>query len=97
MDFLGDLVSAPFICIGWIIIGALAGSLARSLMKADDQPFLSDLILGIAGALIGGLIGGILGLGPTEDSGGLGLVLINLIIATAGAALLIGVRRSITT
>lgn len=97
MDFLNDLVSAPFICIGWIIVGAIAGSLARSLMRAADQPFVADLILGIAGALVGGLIAGIVGLGPDDDSGGLGLVLINLVIATLGAALLIGARRAVTT
>lgn len=97
MDFIGDLVASPFICIGWIIVGAIAGSLARSLMKADDQPFIADLFLGILGALVGGLIAGILGLGPSEDSSGLGLVIANLIIATAGAALLIAVRRTVTS
>lgn len=97
MDFLSDLVSAPFICIGWIIVGAIAGSLARRLMHSQDQPFLADLILGIAGALVGGLLAGILGLGPDDDSGGLGLVIINLVLATVGAALLIGARRAVTT
>lgn len=93
MDFIGDLFSAPLICLGWIIVGAIAGSIARSLMKSSDEPFLSDLLLGIAGAFVGGLLAGIVGLGPDEGSGGLGLVLINLIIATVGAALLIGLRR----
>lgn len=95
MDFIGDILSAPFICFGWIIIGAIAGALARSIMKSGNHPFISDLILGIAGAFIGGLLAGILGLGPSEDSGGLGLVIVNLIIATVGAIVLIGARRVI--
>lgn len=95
MDFLNDLISAPFICIGWIIVGIIAGSLARRLMQAKDQPIIVDLILGIAGALVGGLIAGILGLGPDDNSGGLGLVIANLVIATMGAALLIGIRRTV--
>lgn len=97
MDFLSDLISAPFICIGWVIVGAIAGSLARSLMRAQNQPFVADLILGIAGAFVGGLLAGILGLGPDNDSRGLGLVIANLVIATVGAALLIGARRAVTT
>jgi uncharacterized membrane protein YeaQ/YmgE (transglycosylase-associated protein family) len=72
MDFLSDLISAPFICMGWIIVGAIAGSLARSLMRAQDQPFVADLILGIAGAFVGGLMAGILGLGPDGRFGRLG-------------------------
>lgn len=95
MDFIGDILAAPFICIGWIIVGAIAGSLARSIMKSGDQPFLSDLILGIVGAFVGGLIAGILGLGIGENSSGLGLVIVNLGIATAGAIVLITGRRAI--
>lgn len=96
MDFIGDILAAPFICIGWVIVGAIAGSLARTIMKSNDQPFLSDLILGIAGAFVGGLIAGLVGLGPGEDSSGLGLVLVNLVIATVGASILIAGRRALS-
>ena len=96
MDFVGDILSAPFICLGWIIVGAIAGSLARSIMRAGDRPFINDLLLGIAGAFIGGLVAGILGLGPDEESSGIGLVLANLIIATFGAALIIGGWRALS-
>lgn len=91
-----DIVFSPLICLGWIIVGALAGSLARYIMKSEEMPFLSDLVLGIAGALVGGFLAGIVGLGPDEDAGGLGLVLINLVIATIGAMALIWGRRTIT-
>ena len=94
MDFIGDIFSAPFICVGWIIVGAIAGSLARSLMKSDDMPFFADMLLGLAGALFGGLLAGLIGLVPDEGTTGLGLVIANLAIATAGAALLIGIRRT---
>jgi uncharacterized membrane protein YeaQ/YmgE (transglycosylase-associated protein family) len=94
MEFINDLLSAPFICIGWIIVGAIAGALARSLTKSQDAPFFSDLLLGIAGAIVGGIIAGFIGIGPTAADRGLTLVLINLVIATVGAALLIGIRRA---
>lgn len=93
MDFIGDLLASPFICLGWIIVGALAGSLARSLMGSRDASFASDLILGLIGAFIGGIIAGLIGLGPTETDGGLTRVLMNLVIATIGAAILIGIGR----
>lgn len=96
MDFIGDIVSAPFICLGWIIVGAIAGSLARSVMKSSNMPLIADVLLGIAGAFVGGLVAGIVGLGPSEGSGGLGLVLVNLVIATVGAIILIGLRRMVT-
>jgi len=96
MDFIGDILAAPFICLGWVIVGAIAGSLARSVMRSNDASFLSDLILGLAGAFIGGILASILGLGVGDDSSGLGLVIVNLIIATVGAILLIGLRRAVT-
>lgn len=95
MDFINDVFSAPLICLGWIIVGALAGSLARSIMGSSDKSFLADLLLGIAGALIGGLLAGIVGLGPDDDAGGLGLVIVNLVIATVGAMILIGASRTV--
>ncbi len=96
MDFITSLLAAPFICLGWIIVGALAGSLARSLMKSSNKPFISDLILGIVGAFVGGLLAGIVGLGPGEDAGGLQLVLINLALATVGAVVIIALQRAVT-
>lgn len=96
MDFIGDILASPFICLGWIIVGAIAGSIARSVMKAGDRPFIMDVILGIAGAFVGGLIASLLQLGPGPDRGGLELVLINLVIATIGAIVLLFIGRMIS-
>jgi uncharacterized membrane protein YeaQ/YmgE (transglycosylase-associated protein family) len=64
-------------------------------MRTGDEPLISDIILGIAGAFVGGIVAGILGLDPTEDTSGLGEVIINLIVATIGAMILIGIWRAI--
>ncbi len=96
MDFIGSLVASPFICIGWIIVGAIAGSLARSLTGSRDASFVSDLILGLIGAVVGGIVAGFVGLGPSANARGLELIIINLVIATVGAAILIGLRRTFT-
>lgn len=97
MDVVGiiqGLISAPFICIGWIIVGIVAGALARRLMGARDYPFVQDFILGIAGALVGGFLANLFGL--SRPDGGISAFLTSIVIATIGAMVLIGARRVIT-
>ena len=99
MDLIAGLiefvVKFPFIVIGWIIVGAIAGDLARRFTNAPDHNGFSDFVLGISGAIIGGLIAGLLGLnGPM---GGIALVVFNLIIATVGAAVLVLLWRFATS
>jgi uncharacterized membrane protein YeaQ/YmgE (transglycosylase-associated protein family) len=86
-DALGKIISAPFICAGWIIVGAVAGALARRIMGAKDRPLINDLVLGLIGAVVGGIVAGWVGFGSPD--GGLTRVIFSLITATAGAALLI--------
>lgn len=44
--------------IGWLIIGLLAGALARLLVPGDDpMGLLGTLALGLVGSLIGGFLG----------------------------------------
>ncbi len=86
-------VSSPFICVGWILVGAVAGAFARRIMGAQDKPFIQDLILGIAGAGIGGILLGIVNVGT--PGGGIALVLFNLVLATVTAAILIFIGRQI--
>ena len=93
-DVISWIVSAPFILIGWIIVGAVAGELARRFTGSRDESFFSDLVLGIVGAILGGFIAAIVGLGL--PSVGLPLVIANLVIATFTAALLIMIRRAMT-
>ena len=93
-DAISWIVSAPFIILGWIIVGAIAGEFARRMTGSPDESFLSDLGLGIIGAIVGGFIAGILGLGL--PSGGLPLVIANLFVATIGAAILIVIHRAVT-
>jgi uncharacterized membrane protein YeaQ/YmgE (transglycosylase-associated protein family) len=91
MDFIQDVISAPFICIGWIIVGAIAGAVARQVTGARDQPFINDLILGLIGAFIGGIVASILGF--SKPDGGISLVIVNLVIAIVGAVILIALGR----
>lgn len=97
MEFIEFVISAPFICLGWLIIGAIAGAVARQITGAGNRSFINDIILGLIGAFVGGILAGIVGLGPGEDAGGIGLVIANLIIAIIGASVLIVGWRAITS
>lgn len=97
MDAVGDIITglirAPFLCIGWIIIGFVAGALARRIMGSSNQPFWNDIILGLIGSFVGGFIASLLGFWRPEA--GIGAFLVNIVIATLGAAVLIAIGRAI--
>jgi uncharacterized membrane protein YeaQ/YmgE (transglycosylase-associated protein family) len=72
----------------FLLIGLIAGWLAGQFMGAGGAGMLSDLILGVIGAVVGGFLFGLLGL---EAVGLLG----ELITATVGACLFIAAVRKI--
>ncbi|MBE5782227.1 MAG: GlsB/YeaQ/YmgE family stress response membrane protein [Clostridiales bacterium] len=68
----------------WIILGALAGYLA-SLIMGGGRSWLANVIIGVLGAGIGGFVASLLGLGGVT-----GFNLYSLLVAVAGACLLLG-------
>jgi uncharacterized membrane protein YeaQ/YmgE (transglycosylase-associated protein family) len=76
--------------IGAIILGIVAGFVARALMPGrDPMGFFTTILLGLAGALVGWyLFTGLLGIGDTDmfDLGG-------LVGAIIGAMILLGIYR----
>lgn len=69
--------------IGWIVVGIVAGFLAEKIMKRDHG-LLTNLIVGVVGALIGGFIATNF-LGIDAD----GNWIVATIIALGGAILLL--------
>jgi len=56
--------------IGWIVIGLLAGGLAKLLMPGRDPGgCIITILLGIAGALLAGFLGRAIGWYGPEDQG----------------------------
>jgi uncharacterized membrane protein YeaQ/YmgE (transglycosylase-associated protein family) len=54
--------------IGWILLGLLAGIIAKALLPGDDPGgFIVTTIIGIVGALLGGFIARALGIGDPID------------------------------
>ncbi len=78
--------------IGAIILGIVAGFIARAIMPGrDPMGFIATILLGLAGALIGWyLFTGLLGIGDTDmfDLGG-------LVGAVVGAMILLGIYRMV--
>lgn len=77
--------------LSWILLGLLAGALAKFILPGKDPGgFIVTILIGIAGAVIGGFLGGFIGLGKIEsfDLGG-------IFIATVGAILLLIIYRII--
>lgn len=55
--------------IAWLIVGLVAGALARLLVPGrDPMGMLGTLILGLAGSVIGGLVGNLLVEGDQDFS-----------------------------
>jgi uncharacterized membrane protein YeaQ/YmgE (transglycosylase-associated protein family) len=78
--------------IGAIILGLLAGYIAKALMPGDDPGgFFVTILLGLAGSLIGFFVfTELLGIGDTDifDLGG-------LIGAIIGTMILLGIYRAV--
>ena len=72
--------------VAWVVIGIIAGLAARAIVPGEIQGgLLTDLGIGIAGAIIGGWLGGVfLGTRPFP-----GLNLQSIVVATCGAVALL--------
>ena len=54
--------------IGWIVLGLLAGLIAKAIMPGEERGgVILTMLLGIGGALLGGFIAAVLGLGDPID------------------------------
>jgi uncharacterized membrane protein YeaQ/YmgE (transglycosylase-associated protein family) len=73
----------------WLIIGAIAGWLAGTLLRGGGFGLIGDIIVGIIGAVLGGWLAGVLGLHLASG------VVSAIITATVGAIILILVVRVI--
>jgi len=75
--------------LAWIILGLIAGVIAKLLMPGDDPGgFFITILIGIAGALIGGAIASALGWGGVS-----GIDLGSIVVAVLGSILLLFVYR----
>ena len=74
--------------IGWIVIGGIAGAIAKLLMPGKDPGgCIITVLLGIAGALVAGWLCRMIGwYGPNDQGAG-------FVAAIVGAFILLGIYR----
>jgi uncharacterized membrane protein YeaQ/YmgE (transglycosylase-associated protein family) len=54
--------------IGWIVLGVLAGIIAKAILPGDDPGgIIITAIIGVVGAFLGGFIAKVLGFGDPID------------------------------
>lgn len=85
--------------IAYIILGLLAGLIAKALMPGRDPGgAIITILLGIVGSFIGGLLGGmLLGYGGVDEAGDVSRpgFFMRLVLAVVGALIVLAVYRLI--
>jgi len=77
--------------LSWIILGLIAGALAKYIMPGKDSGgFIVTTLLGIAGAFVGGAISSFLGIGSFT-----GWNIKSMVIAVIGAVLVLAIWRKV--
>lgn len=75
--------------ISWIVVGLIAGLLAKLIMPGDDPGgIIVTTLIGMAGAVVGGFIVSILG-----GVGATGFNIWSILVATLGAVILLAIYR----
>jgi len=75
----------------WIIVGLIAGALAKLIMPGDDPGgIIVTIIIGIIGAFVGGFVFNLFG-----GSGVTGFNIWSLLVATVGAIILLAIYRAV--
>lgn len=82
----------PHGLIGWLVIGLIAGWLAGKISRGHGYGCITDIILGLIGAVLGGWIFTKLGIGGAAPIGSRGW-LYSLAAATVGAVVLVAITR----
>ena len=75
--------------ITWIIIGGIAGALAKLIMPGDDPGgIIVTILIGIVGAFVGGFLTSLVGIGSCG-------FIWTIIVATVGAIILLAIYRAV--
>ena len=76
--------------LSWIIVGLVAGALAKFIMPGKDPGgLLVTMLIGIVGAVIGGFVVGLVVPGDPVS----GINITTIVVATLGAVILLAIYR----
>jgi uncharacterized membrane protein YeaQ/YmgE (transglycosylase-associated protein family) len=74
----------------WALIGLIAGFLASKVMTGHGKGIVTDIVVGVIGAIAGGFIARFLGVTTSLTSHS---VVVEIVVAFAGAVILLAVLR----
>jgi uncharacterized membrane protein YeaQ/YmgE (transglycosylase-associated protein family) len=75
----------------WIIVGLIAGVIAKVAMPGDDPGgIIVTIVIGIVGAILGGWLLSLIGIGGGAGSGGF---IFSIIAGAIGAVILLAIYR----
>ncbi|MDP2857299.1 MAG: GlsB/YeaQ/YmgE family stress response membrane protein [Bacillota bacterium] len=74
----------------WVIVGIIAGYLAKSVMREGPHGIVGDLIVGVIGAFVGGWIFNYFG-----RAGVTGLNITSIVVAFVGAVVFLWIIRQL--
>jgi uncharacterized membrane protein YeaQ/YmgE (transglycosylase-associated protein family) len=78
--------------VAWILLGLVAGAVAKIIMPGDDPGgCIITILLGVAGAFVGGFIGQQLGWGPADGFNfhSLGVAIVGAVVLLLGYRLIL--------
>jgi len=78
--------------VAWLVVGLIAGWLANAVMRGGRGNMVTDIIVGVIGALVGGFLAGALFGVPNAVSG---INLTSIVIAFLGAVVAIAIVRAL--
>ena len=79
--------------LAWLVIGLIAGVLAKAIMPGNDPGgIVVTILLGIAGAVVGGFLAVALGISDGANNFDVGTI----VLATGGAILLLAAYRALS-
>jgi uncharacterized membrane protein YeaQ/YmgE (transglycosylase-associated protein family) len=85
--------------IGWIVLGLIAGAIAKAIMPGKDPGgIFITILLGVIGSVLGGFLGrALLGYGRVDSAGDVSEpgFLMSLVLAVIGAIVLLAIYRLI--
>ncbi len=79
--------------ISWIVLGLIAGALAKLIMPGNQGGgIIVTMVLGIVGALLGGFLGSLIGIGSLDSVFDIGTI----ITAVVGALIVLFIWGAVT-
>ena len=78
--------------LSWLVVGLIAGWLANQVMRGGRGNAVTDIVVGILGALVGGFLAGELFGVPNAVSG---INVTSIVIAFLGAIVAIAIVRAL--